>query len=46
MNKFDWKKVTEIRLEIHEQDGNEHYNWSFPIYCPRWLFIILSKLER
>lgn len=41
MNKQDWKQVDEVRLEIVEGD----MTWSFPIRCPRWLFIILSKLE-
>lgn len=42
MNKQEWKKVKQIRLEVAEDDCL----WSFPINCPRWLFNILNKLER
>ncbi len=42
MNKKVWKKVKQIRLEIVEGE----VRWSFPINCPRWLFNILSKLEK
>ena len=41
MNKKDWKQVTQIRIEVVEGD----FIWSFPIRCPRWLFMLLSKLE-
>ncbi len=40
MNKEEWKKVKQIRLEVVEDDCL----WSFHINCPRWLFNILSKL--
>lgn len=40
MNKKEWKKVIQIRLEVVDDT-----TWSFPIRCPRWLFNILSKLE-
>ena len=46
MNKEDWKKVTQVRLEVCEQDEEEYFTWSFPIRCPRWLFNLLSKLEK
>ena len=45
MDKNDWKKVTEIRIQISEKDELGNFSWSFPIKCPRWLFNILTKLE-
>jgi len=42
MNKKDWKEVIEIRIQVVEKK----FMWSFPIRCPRWLFNLLSKLER
>ena len=46
MNKEDWKQVTEIRIHVSEKDEEGEFVWSFPIKCPRWLFNILSKLEK
>ena len=41
MTKEEWAKVTQVRIEIVDQDGT----FSFPIHCPRWLYWILEKLE-
>lgn len=42
MTKEEWKAVKQVRLHIIEDDST----WSFPIKCPRWLFNLLSKLEK
>jgi len=42
MNKKEWKEVIQIRIEVVGKD----IIWSFPIRCPRWLFNILSRLEK
>jgi hypothetical protein len=46
MNKEDWKKVYEVRVLVSEkEDDGSTFQWSFPIWCPRWLLNILIKLE-
>lgn len=37
-----WKNVLQIRLQVIEKDSE----WSFPIKCPKWLFNLLSRLEK
>ena len=42
MTKEDWEHVHQIRIEVVDDDGL----YSFPIHCPRWLFLLLEKLEK
>ncbi len=34
-----------IRLEVIEIYRGERSTYSFPIWCPSWLFYLLEKLE-
>ena len=41
MTKQEWKKVSQIRIQVVEEAGR----YSYPIKCPRWLYKLLEMLE-